>query len=861
MSGNISADPFSSRNILKLPLIVDNLAETWHGFQLDDKLQSESLRLADIEKVGLPDLKPDTLRLSLDATSLEQIDATESTGSYKDLGDTRTSDEPDALAFDNLWELAGSSENASKNFLASWEQFINNGGGESDVKLFSEAGLPVTDIVNVNIWQSLERRPLRYAKPDQLQHALINLILGHDSAFFKWDHSSTSFRHLVDNYALPGHTCEIIKNTCKLFENCGSSFRRINNLCQPSSDQRPTSYAIRSSILKVLHAIESDLVGRSPRGLTLIRLTQVAQVYVEILTHIEGFLLSMSTQSNEAEVLTATVHSINDSWISKPHLRVLMTRLASRILRPAVSATEEQLGLSVIQPTADATQDWLFSELMPSQHGKFLETIECLSAVQMHAPRVAPILTQPAKIEIVQQWMDIVGAQQTANELEQQAIKALSWQMTPYVKAQASSLTAETAALTSDPFAVNFSLELVQASRMKFLDEHNSVITAIAAVFEPLETDIALGLSPLQALEHSVAPFLEVQHRISSYALMKTLFLEHDLVAHLDRLHAFQLLGNGLFAARLSRALFDAEQNSAEGRRKTGLTAGLRLEDREVWPPASSELRLVLRDLLSESSTDRRPNDVVESLSFAIRELSDAELELCRDLHSIYALDFLRLTYAPPNPILKLVITSSVLEKYDRIFKFLLVLLRMHSLTQNLITSSSLRSSVNASPIYQKLCIRLHWFISSFIEYAFNVAIKIPWDHFSKTICRVHRHVSNSDYGESLSLAGSIAQLRQLHEDTLDDILKSLLLKRKQAKVYDLACKMFSSILRFTSTSTASMMNQQCKVFYNQHEETMRLWVSQIETIVTSTQDPPLRRLDFLVFKIDGNHFYRADDG
>jgi len=102
MSTEMASDPFSSKNILRLPLIVDILAEAWHGFQLDNRLESQSLRLVDVEKVGLPELTPSTLGLSFDATSVEAIDSTHSTTSYQDLDDPEPPDVRDSVSPDDL---------------------------------------------------------------------------------------------------------------------------------------------------------------------------------------------------------------------------------------------------------------------------------------------------------------------------------------------------------------------------------------------------------------------------------------------------------------------------------------------------------------------------------------------------------------------------------------------------------------------------------------------------------------------------------------------------------------------------------------------------------------------------------------
>ena len=116
-----------------------------------------------------------------------------------------------------------------------------------------------------------------------------------------------------------------------------------------------------------------------------------------------------------------------------------------------------------------------------------------------------------------------------------------------------------------------------------------------------------------------------------------------------------------------------------------------------LGPPASSELRLALMGILAESFTQTsfqgigipREQDasLSDAISFAIRDLSDIEIEKCRDANSIYALDFLRLQYKPPSALLSAILTPSSARKYDRIFKHLLRLLRMRAVAQGLIRS------------------------------------------------------------------------------------------------------------------------------------------------------------------------------
>ena len=303
----------------------------------------------------------------------------------------------------------------------------------------------------------------------------------------------------------------------------------------------------------------------------------------------------------------------------------------------------------------------------------------------------------------------------------------------------------------------------------------------------------------------SMSPVIEAQHRLLSYSAHELLFQQNGLSRHLDILQRFHLFGDGLFAARLSRAMFDPDQADGGGRRRTGAVTGLRLHDREAWPPASSELRFALLGILSESlgtkSREQSP-DLLECISFAIRDLSDDEMETCRDVDSIHALDFLRLQYRPPNPVLEAVISPKSLERYDRIFKFLLRLLRMQSIAQHLIREVTNRHQTAGKHRLDHL-FRVHaqHFMTSIADYAINRAVGIPWRELEARVKKIEQYLSKKDYEATVSQAGGLANLRKLHEDTLDRIMRGLHLKTKQADNMKLLESIFAIMLRFAAST------------------------------------------------------------
>ncbi|KAJ8105043.1 hypothetical protein ONZ43_g7581 [Nemania bipapillata] len=242
--------------------------------------------------------------------------------------------------------------------------------------------------------------------------------------------------------------------------------------------------------------------------------------------------------------------------------------------------------------------------------------------------------------------------------------------------------------------------------------------------------DLHWSLIPL----HSFGPLVTSQARLINREYMKLLFSAHGLKEHLRVQREFQLLGNGMFCSRLSHALFDPDLETAERRTGVALNGGimgLRMNGRETWPPASSELRLALMGVLSEtyispSSTESasfitETPDLPGDLSFALRDLPAEEIDKCMDPSSLEALDFLRLAYKTPAP-LSPVLTSIILVKYDKIFKLLLRVLRMLYVVGQLSrdTSRMERQGRDAGDVWLRFRFEAQHLVQSVATYFFD---------------------------------------------------------------------------------------------------------------------------------------------
>lgn len=306
----------------------------------------------------------------------------------------------------------------------------------------------------------------------------------------------------------------------------------------------------------------------------------------------------------------------------------------------------------------------------------------------------------------------------------------------------------------------------------------------------------------------SFTPIIHAQSRLVNHACLRLLFKEHNLRDHLTVQHDFSLLGDGVFATRLSHALFDPELQGAQhsrGHSRSG-RCGLRLGYRDKWPPAISELRFALMGILTESF---HLNDDGEcklgarrglpgDLNFAIRDITEDELMKCLDPHSVKALDFIRLKYKAPAP-LETVITPSCLDKYDQIFKLLLrgtrmlfVVNRFPRTTGRHQASARQRSEV----INQRFRLEAHHIVTATCGYFFN-SIRINWKTLSHKLDAIESRLDNYDGGDEYGLE----KVRKFHETVLDRIMFALFLRARHEHVAKALEEIFNDVLIFARLS------------------------------------------------------------
>jgi len=309
----------------------------------------------------------------------------------------------------------------------------------------------------------------------------------------------------------------------------------------------------------------------------------------------------------------------------------------------------------------------------------------------------------------------------------------------------------------------------------------------LAADEEDLVSDVLQLTSDLLA---PLRPFIDVQAALVNGAVLRYVFNTYQLRDHLELHRSYHLFGNGDFVTRLATALFSGDVQTAERKRgniPTSETMGLRLDSRESqrWPPASSELRLTLLNVLSESYAPNTPHEdniqLPGGLSFAIRELTDAEIDRVMDPTSIYALDFLRLQYTPPAPIAD-IFTATIAQHYDSIFRTLLVHVRVLHATSQLsmfCIKQQSPSSVGRQTTIRHFAWKARQLSTTIFSHYTDTVIAKAWNVFSERLDELQPCEEVEHTPQSVDLH----TITRLHETCLDDIRSKMFLRHKHAKL------------------------------------------------------------------------------
>ncbi|KAJ6116801.1 hypothetical protein N7512_006526 [Penicillium capsulatum] len=836
-SPDFEPDPFSSDSLWRLS-----------RFSIEALQPLEALPWS----TDLPDIAKSTFQGSLD--SFENIDSVWKLPSFSNDLESSTSthdssinssidsqsdtvfDPPQTQAdVDDIWAL----ETLKKEYdqpspLKSWENFRDPSSREPVSAYFSESGAKGLDAALAHR-ESLHGAGIagRLVKPNIFIRSLVCLGLGWNSPFFRYNPQTLKFERCIDHVRVSGVSLSAVDGVVQDVLQCGTHMQRARAFARhPTANSKPLSslFTLRGTVNIIMYNLERQILCHSNGIASILQVNTLFQRCGELMSALVDIVDAAEKATSDAHVISAEIVirvtgpwlAFVESWIGLRADETIANQLAASgstfiQLEQQDDPTRFKAGSSRVEYNYCADNMPTFIPVDQAQTifetGKSLRLLK--SGHPNHPIARPDALTRAGHLHLqcVSQWMDIEEIQQKAWDYGSK-IRA---EVLEYQRSKSSSLqsgdsglplqdvcppTKEITKTTFELFDIDDDAHLTGS----FMDEQPLSSDGVNQLLQRARSwDLGsvdanrFGPEITSGLYLSLAPVIWSQAQLIDFALLHDLFKENNVRQHLNLQWRFQLLGDGSFASRLSYSLFDPEMESGE--RKTGVVrsgvhTGLRLGSRDSWPPASSELRLVLIGLLGDcyfgdadpESSEQTPNQ--------------RDNELPGDPNAIEALDFLRLQYKPPEA-LEALITVRSLKKYDRLFKHLLRLIRMVSAVKGLVRDSTSRESQSGDTrnIFQKFRIDAQHFVLAISEYCFQIGIGSSWNRFQDTLGKIERCLDRGDMDGTIEVAHSVPRLRDYHEDVLDQMLFAFFLSKRHAPAAKLLDSIFSTILAFVPLS------------------------------------------------------------
>ncbi|TGO32485.1 hypothetical protein BHYA_0313g00070 [Botrytis hyacinthi] len=753
-----------------------------------------------------------------------------------------------------------------------WDSFTIEQFNEPQTAYLTEAGARVLDTALAAEEDFLNAGNTLHHVVDSKIFAtsVLALGLGRNSMFFAWDVEKRSFYATLQKFRVSGHTAQSLTGFLAPFYECGNITRFLQDFVEKtySSNKSPGRIAMAESISTVLATIQSQLNVSASDYESILQLQALFQPVHSVLTCFKRLVTKTLPKKSDEAILSTLFEEIQLLEHRTDSLRDILLEMLSRVSIPWLKFTGEWLGLQRedgVPLTKDGTgksfvkvdnKEWVDEAGLELNEPDFVLDLENVPSfmpledaqIMFEVGRSLRILRTHhidhplSKMEVVESvappalewrysWQDILDVETKALKYEQDLTVALR-------KFSGDHSTTEPTATESRYELYNFDLDFfgrpeaeIQTRVVASINRLDSKLKeppnpvkfkrllqdCLSSGPDPSRVDESIFSPPISlAPILSFNPIISAQARVVNAVCMQLFFKSHKLRDHLSLQRDFHLLGNGVFSSRLSHALFDPELESAERQKGVALsggTMGLRLGGRDTWPPASSELRLALMGVLTESyasyqvanlsSIDsylQRQKSLPGDLSFAVRDMSEEEIKRCMDPNSIEALDFLRLSYKPPAP-LESILTPIILYKYDQLFKQLLRTLRMLYVVSALFRDATDRTSSwqNIHPSAQKFRIEAHHFVSAVCGYFFDTGIATTWGVFQAKLDEIEERIDSENF--SLGQNEGLESLREYHERVLDKMLFALFLRKRQKPIMQLLEEIFGLILRFSKHS------------------------------------------------------------
>ena len=783
----------------------------------------------------------------------QSVDHEESTVDTQTTDDVTAETDPESDFWIDLDALAQKAP-----ALPTWESFIKGTPASPQLPLLTEAGAAAYDALLS--WPvdplGLKNTDVPVVESGAYFASLLALALGRESLLFFKDDGGKSFKPALSNMRISGHSVNVLQGIEKQCLTCGTRLLELRGFVQNTYSKNASrcGVALASALDEILQAIESNTVAHGSNPRSLLQLQAIIKGISAVLAPFHRLTSKLRPNTSDEEILSLVFDQASSLENSETWLCEIMQEVLRRVSRPWTEFLEEWIGTKreegIPFNKSSIGQRKGFVKVEPEFYtddfGEQIEEID-FRLDQTRLPHFMPDdvaqtvfetgrnlrfirashpdhpLAQPDVVESgsppplhwLYDWDAILRLESRVADYRDRLLDSIDECRADNPSSKAAAVPVGT---VGRPAPSLFTLDEehmeahIQASIDHFngpmlIQEQESSLGRIIrqrlgsrSQLDDLVPRTQPHWSLLSAL--SFGGIVSAQAQVVNREALRLLFRSHDLRGHLKLQRDFHLFGNGMFSSRLAHALFDPDLERADrqaGVARQGGIMGLRLGGRDTWPPASSELRLALMGVLSETyETQNRPggsSDLPGDLSFAVRDLPEEEIDKCMNPDSLEALDFLRLSYKAP-PELSFILTPTILMQYDRIFRLLLRVLRMHYVVDQLWRDVMTRGD-EASNVSYRFVREARHFVSSVASYFLDIGVALPWQVFEDKLDKIQASL-DTRIAEKLE---SPRQLREFHAQVLNAIMLALFLRKRQQPVLKLLEEVFAIVLEYAKSA------------------------------------------------------------
>lgn len=726
--------------------------------------------------------------------------------------------------------------------------------------------------------------PVAVSESDAILSSLVQVTFGRDSMIYRYHEKERTFRPVDEGLRISGYTPQIFHGLTESLVEYGNQIRSAKDFSErmrQSKDTTVSLVALASGVDITIQALENQMSASLSSVKTILEFKTLLDPLRVVLEFISSvlFVVDQADELGSDSILLSHLYEIlQDPENSAPQLRPVMSELLAHVSRPWLEAVETSIGLreelmrgafplmniqsqrpnefnqAIGAEVIEAGENVLWKmPLFVSTEltGALLEAVDSLQLLRAYEPQHPLARVQkftfykPPSFKWHFSWQDIERVKTEALGYEADVLEAIKgFQISGRTSHQTFDSLSEVHPESHEDGELSDLLLDIEAPVSSLLTGSQShLATNVTQTVSGISSTSLSSAAPPMSLVPtlSFSPIITTQSRLLSYSTLHMLFHVHCLRFHLRLLRSYVLFGNGPFLVHISHVLFNPTATSVGYREEQvsshAGTEGLRLGVRESWPPRSSELRTALMECLTESyhlsvenklagDPHKARTDNAElpgELSFAIRSgMSEQELGDCMKADGLEALDFLKVHYRPPNP-LNAIITDIVLEKYDRVSQLLMRVARVGWVAKEMLREH--RDSGLANPrsrLTQRFKIEVHHFVTTVFAY-FGDSIEVLWAAFEARLDGIEASINSYEVGQHIE---GIHGLKELHEEVLDRMLASCLLRKRQELVMNLLGEILGLVLQFSCAVRRTKGDEEVRELYEAWKTKVRVFIT-----------------------------------